>query len=44
MNNIKPAMPTVGNFKSKPATVPLHAGPPPVVPVSPPPVSEPPVY
>jgi hypothetical protein len=39
-NNIKPAMPTVGSFKSKPATIPLHAGPvTPVTPVSPVPVS-----
>ena len=37
-NNIKPAMPTVGTFKSKPATIPLNAGPAPVeyVPVAPP--------
>jgi hypothetical protein len=36
-NNIKPAMPTVGTFKSKPASIPLNsAGPPapPVVPVA----------
>lgn len=41
-NNIKPAMPTVGSFKSKPATITLHAGPTPVTPptpVSPIPVS-----
>ena len=34
-NNIKPAMPTVGSFKNKPATIPLNAGPAPVTPVSP---------
>jgi hypothetical protein len=40
-NNIKPAMTTVGNFKSKPATIPLNAGSAPVVPVTPEPVSAP---
>ncbi len=42
-NNIKPAMPTVGSFKSKPAAIPLNAGPAPVVPVAPQPVGGGPV-